>query len=515
MSIRSDYGELMGSLAGLPLSERLSRTRYLARTDLYFLLRYLLNRPDVEHPWLVARIREVQREPDGRLDLWARGHYKSTVITYAKTIQDILASHGDEPLPEWGGLEPTFGIFSHTRPIAKAFLRQIKREFEGNEELKALFPDVLYQKPERDSPSWSEDNGITVRRKSNPKEATVEAWGLVDGQPTSKHFNVLLYDDAVTRESVTTPEMQKKTLEAWELSLNLGDRNPRTRLIGTRYHHADMYRTIMDRGAAVPRLHPATVDGQLNGRPVFLTKEEYEKKLKEMGPYTASAQLLQNPTVDSAQTIRREWLRHYHRMENWQTMSRALLVDPANEKSKKSDYTAMAVIGKALDRKLYLLDAVRDRMNLNERVLMAMHLHSKWRPHRTGWEKYGKDSDIQALQNEMERQNYRFDVVELGGSLSKTDRINRLIPDFANGDLWLPSELWRTGTDGKTIDIVQALIEQEILPWPMPLHDDLLDAIARIKDISLPWPRGTIDATPPKKPDRYRPRPHEGSWMTL
>lgn len=515
MSIRSDYGELMGSLAALPHSERLNRTRFLARTDLYFLLRYLLNRPDVEHPWLLARIREVQREPDGRLDLWARGHYKSTVITFAKTIQDILASHGEDPLPEWKGLEPTFGIFSHTRPIAKAFLRQIKTEFEQNEDLKALFPDVLWEKPERDSPSWSEDNGISVRRRSNPKEQTVEAWGLVDGQPTSKHFNVLIYDDAVTRESVTNTDMMKKTVDAWELSLNLGDREPRVRLIGTRYHHADLYRTILDRDAAVPRLHPATADGTLKGRPIFLTKEQYEKKLKEMGPYTASAQLLQNPTVDSAQTIRREWLRHYREMHNSQSMSRALLVDPANEKHKRSDYTAMAVIGKGMDRKLYLLDAVRDRMNLHERCKMAMHLHAKWRPHVTGWEKYGKDSDIQALQREMEIENYRFDVQEVGGTLSKTDRINRLIPYFSRGDLYLPLELWRTNTDGKTIDIVQALIEQEILPWPMPVHDDLLDAIARIEDVNLPWPRGSIDPAPPKKPDRYRQRPPEGSWMTL
>lgn len=515
MSIQNDYAVLMNSLAALPHKERIERTRYLARTDLYFLLRYLLNRPDVDHPWLVARIREVQRNPDGRLDLWARGHYKSTVITYAKTIQDILASHGENPLPEWQGLEPTFGIFSHTRPIAKAFLRQIKREFEGNEELKALFPDVLYPKPERDSPSWSEDNGISVRRKSNPKEATIEAWGLVDGQPTSKHFNVLLYDDAVTRESVTTPEMMQKTLEAFELSLNLGDRNPRVRLIGTRYHHADMYRTILDRGAAVPRLHPATADGTLKGRPIFLTQAEYEKKLRDMGPYTASAQLLQNPTVDSAQTIRREWLRHYNEMHNWQSMSRALLVDPANEKHKKSDYTAMAMLGKGLDRKVYLLDAVRDRMNLNERIKMAMHLHSVWRPHIVGWEKYGKDSDIQALQAEMDRENYRFDVREVGGSLSKPDRINRLIPLFANGEFWLPRELWRTNTDGKTYDLVNVLIEQEILPWPMPVHDDLLDAIARIFDVPLGWPKGSIDASGPKKPDRYRPRPIEGSWMTL
>ena len=43
----------------------------------------------------------------------------------------------------------------------------------------------------------------------------------MDGQPTSKHYRRMVYDDVVTRESVTTPEMIKKTTEAWELFRNL------------------------------------------------------------------------------------------------------------------------------------------------------------------------------------------------------------------------------------------------------------------------------------------------------
>lgn len=511
--VKQHYARLMSLLGELPDSARRQAMRKLVRTDLYFLMRYVLQRKDMEHPWVLERAREVQEQPDGYLDLWAREHFKSSLQTFGKTIQDIAASHGDDPLPEWNGLEPTFAIFSHTRPNAKKFLRQIKVELETNLTLKDLFPDVFYADPERESPRWSEDNGLLVRRRTNPKEATVEAWGLVDGQPTGSHFDVLIYDDVVTRESVNSPDMISKTTDAWAVSTNLGAGKARKRMLGTRWHHNDTYRTILERGSAVPRIRPATDDGTLTGKPVFLSQEDWEQKVRDQGPYQASAQLLLNPIADSKQTFRREWLRYYDDVPAWNGMNRALLVDPASEKKRTSDYTAIAVIGKGADENYYLLDAVRDRLSLQERAERVIELHRRWKPLRTGYEKYGMQADIEYLKERMARESYRFDIDELGGRLGKTDRVNRLIPVMADGKFWLPDSLWRTNYERKTEDLVRVLIEQEIMAWPVPVHDDLLDAMSRVFDLDFfPWPMSVVEKSSEPRRERYISK-RTTSWM--
>jgi len=466
----------------MELSEesRLAKLRNLCLTDLYFLLRYGLNRPDAESDWVFARCREVQAAPDGYLDLWSRGHYKSSILTNALTIQEILK----DP-------EITVGIFSHTRPIAKGFLRQIKREFENNERLKLWFSDVLYADPRAEAPKWSEDDGILVRRSGNPKECTVEAWGLIDGQPTSKHYRLLVYDDVVTRESVTTTEQINKTTEAWELSRNLCATVSRSRYIGTRYDFSDTYKVMMDRKIVTPRVYPATIDGTVDGEPVLLTREQIAERRKEQGPYTFSAQMLMNPKADSTQGFKAEWLKTYTNANSGAGMNIYILVDAASSKKRDSDYTAISVIGLGADKNYYKLDWVRDRLSLTERGRAVMDLHRKWLPIRVGYERYGMMADIEHLKEMQERENYRFEIVELGGKVAKNDRIRRLVPIMEQGRWWLPSSHTRTDFERIPRDLVHAYIEEELKPFPFSAHDDMLDADSRILDEEMhaAWPQ--------------------------
>jgi predicted phage terminase large subunit-like protein len=464
-------------LAALLEEQERRRLRELCKTDLHFLLTTALKRKDAAHPWLKARCEEVQAAPDGFLDLWARDHYKSTIITFAKTIQDILC----DP-------EITVGIFSHTRPIAKAFLEQIKRELEMNDYLKKLFPDVLYESPRVEASKWSLDGGIVVKRKTNPKEATVEAYGLVDGQPTSRHFSHQVYDDVVTLESVSTPEQIAKTTRAWEMSLNLGSgERTKRRYIGTRYHINDSYREMIARGSVIPRIHKATDTGKSppDGKSVFLSDELLVQKRRDMGPYTFGTQMLQDPVADRAMAFKEEWLKYYDTVGDTSKWNKYLLVDPASAKKASSDYTVFEVWGLAPDQNYYLLDALRDRLNLTQRAQKLFELHRQHQPKAVGYERYGMQADVEHMHYEMERRNYRFTIIEMGGSVPKEDRIRKLIPVYEQGRMYSPRRHAFVDSEGATRDYVQTFNSDEYLAFPVCIHDDMLDCRARILDPSL------------------------------
>lgn len=498
----SDCRKFASALDALSAKEQTSLLRWHLCNDLYFLVWYGLGRADIEKQWLFDRCREVQADPNDRLDLWAREHYKSTIITLGLTLQELLANP-----------ELTFGIFSHTRPIAKGFLRQIKRELEANALLKRVFPDIIWEDPSKQAPKWSEDDGLILKRTSNPKESSIEAWGLVDGQPTSKHFARLVYDDVVTVDSVGTPDMIQKTTERLQLSYSLGAEGGQRRFIGTRYHHNDTYRQVIDSGTAKPRIYRATLNGEADGEPVLMTKERLAAKRRDMGPYIFSAQMMQDPTSDKTQGFKREWLRFYSSTpeEAGGGCNKYILVDAANEKRKENDYTSMWCVGLGSDANFYVLDILRDRLNLAERTRALFKMHKKWRPLGVRYEKYGLMADTQHIRAEQERVNYRFEMDEVGGQTPKGDRIKRLIPSFEQGKWYFPVQLHYTDYEKLLRDMVHVFIEEEYAAFPVGLHPDMLDSLARIAEPDLPlvWPQG-----PEEKEDRYgrRERAEHSPW---
>jgi phage terminase large subunit-like protein len=489
-----------------------SGAEWLGRNDRFYLLSVLLKRSDVWNDWLYCRCREVEKAKDGYLDLWAREHYKSTIITFCGIIQEILKNP-----------EITIGIFSFNKPTARAFLRQIKYELESNEYLKSIYPEVLYADPKKDSPRWSEDAGIVVKRKSNPKESTVEGHGLVDGQPTGRHFLLRVYDDVVTMESVTSPEMVQKTTEAWSLSDNLGARPEggglaRSWHIGTRYSFADTYQTMMDMGAVIPRIYAATDNGLRDGRPVFLSEEVWADKLKKQTTAVLAAQMLQNPAAGTAAIFDKSWLRFQDVRPA--TLNIYILCDPASSKKKGSDRTAIPVIGIDSAGNRWLVDGFHHRMSLSERYAAIKGLRKVWQNMpgvqmvKVGYERYGSTSDLEYFEESMRRDRDEFEIVELAwpreGPGSKIDRVQRLEPYFRAGRFFLPAVVQgetrnqakviaegqafrvfkptqRMDEEGRMYSLNKNFLE-EYLVFPFCVHDDLIDAMSRIED---------IDATPP------------------
>lgn len=491
--------------------------RDLCKNDLFFLLYFGLERRDVndvprgvDKTFLIRVIREVEDDHDDTLDLWAREHYKSTIITYGLPVQELI----ENP-------EERISIFSHTRPIAKGFLRQIKLSLESNAPVKKWFQDVFYSKPKSQAPKWSEDDGLIVKRKSHPKESSIEAWGLVDGQPTSKHFTIRIYDDIVVKEGVTTPEMIQKTQDAYELSHSLGTDGGTMRLAGTHYHFADLYTILKKKYPEKTRIKPATDNKKATGRPVFLSEQRLKKLLSDQGPYIFACQQLLNPVGAGDQKFQSKWLKHYDTIPD--NLNVYLLCDPANEKNKKSDWTVMAAIGIDAFENYLLLDLLRDKLDLGQRWKalrdMYLRLHRMgYTPLNTGYEKYGKDSDIFYLEQQQETEGIYFDITELGGRTGKWDRIYRLIPSFTNRRFLLPRRLFYTpnykGTDNQTkeLDMIKVFIDEEYTTAPFCSHDDMLDCISRIYDEDM-GVTAPITNTGNLEPDSGRDVAAAGGWM--
>jgi len=496
------------------MSDYIAIQRKLAREDLFYLLIYILGHSHANNDWVFARCEEVQREPYGYVDLWFRAGFKSSVLTFAHKIQEIL----NNP-------EITICIISYSKTMAESFVAQIKTEFESNRKLQALFPDIFWDDT-RDAVKWSVKDGFSVRRKGNPKEQTLEGFGLIDSSPVGKHFRVLHYDDIVTGESVTSSDMIEKTTTAWERSLNLGSDSDivktRISMAGTHWHQADTYKEIVKRGFLKERKYAATVGGKWPGKSVFLPQEVLQEKYKAMGSRTFNAQMLLDPTPQDTALLQMAYIKDNFWTPDKRNLNVYLLADPANLKDsqtkkaqRKADYTVMWVLGLGSDKNYYVLDVIRDKMTKNVKINNAFDLAEKWEPIMTYWFGGAENSDVSDVLTRQREINHRFPITEVPNSISKHELINAMEGIISSRRLFLPHKVMWTDWQGNRVDLIQQFIYDEFLTYPFCTHDDMLDALSMIKHpkVDLRFP----DRNGPAVRD-YREAPEEkdeNTWDVL
>lgn len=473
-----NYSKVVAAIRSKSLDER-EAYRSLVVNDLFFLLFFVLEASPVNHPFLVDCCREVQRGPStNTLDVWARDHWKSTIITIGETIQDVLRN----PMER-------VAIISYTKALAQVFLQTIKQIFETNDFLRYLFPDVIWDKVS-DSPKWTTEI-LLLKRPKVMKENSIEAHGLLDGMPTGRHYSKRVYDDIMTDDMAKSPEVVANAKHKYDMSESTGMDGGRKRVIGTYYAHNDVIVYIENQkredGTLMyhTRKKPATSDGSRNpDKLVLLSRERWEEVSRN--PKTCATQYQLNPSPTEDIVLHYSKIKRISLKELPSQLYRFMAVDPAGESKSESrrDPWAAVVLGvepfmsEAGPSRLFILDMFSLALPVDEAVgeVANMYIRNGW-IQKLGVEKVGMSTMemhvaamLRKKGREVTLENKRLQTLTSGGQ-SKAERIEGMVMYPLNSGL-----LYMVDT---VSPVAAQVLEAEMNRYGAAgAHDDLLDALA-------------------------------------
>lgn len=349
---------------------------------------------------------------------------------------------------------------------SKAFLREIKSHFEKNEKLRSLYDNFT-----NEDEKWSETQIIVKKREAFHKEPTIQVTS-VDKSVVSQHYDLIIADDLVTRESISTKEQRSKLVKYYKDLLDLLEPGGTLLVIGTRWHYDDLYGWLLDENRS-RNLFEVMVEKVFDkeGEPIFPQKfsKDYIRQLKEeKGSYEFNAQYNNDPISEEDSDFKRENLKWFfsHNL-NMKEGTIYITIDPAVSKEESADYTGI-VVNLVQDGAWKILEARRMKMNPTELVDEIFYLYRKYKEQlrMMGIEDimYTKAIDYD-LSRRMQETGEWFKIEKIKHkNKAKEDRIRALIPLFERGNI----ELSERCQD----------LEEELTKFPASDHDDLLDALA-------------------------------------
>lgn len=447
--------------------------RRMSLGNLFFLAVYVLDMHYLDNDFAYALCNEVQIQKYDRLWVIAREHFKSTVITVASTIQELLRNP-----------EERICIYSYKADAAQIFLGQIKSEFEQNPKLREYFDDVVWDDPSKGYEKDEDGNrmpitwtgtALTLRRASRAKECSLECSSILS-QKTGFHFTKLIYDDVMTPESVKTKESIDLVRKAWQMSLNTGvAEDLKFCVIGTYYHYAELYDWITKNKVAFLIKQSAVDDDGVT--PVLLSPQALAKKKKSMGSAVFASQMLCDPLQASTQNFKQDWVRRWG-CQVLAGLNIYILSDPAGKEGRKRDFCVFWVIGLDASDNFYVIDIVRDKMNLTRRTRTLFQLQRRYKPRMVFYEQVGLQSDVEHIQGEMERINYRFGIMPVNQWVEKGLRIESLIPILESQRMYFPPSCIHRNWEGLDEDMLGSFFLDEYDTYPFCANDDALDSLS-------------------------------------
>ena len=420
--------------------------RRLVKSDLLFLC-YCLGFEDVDNDfhrrWIREEVEFIGTKHRLSQQLVARGHFKSTVITCAWSLREVIRQRG----------KVRVGITAYDGGIAEGFLSQIKDICEKSHFLQAFFPEIFWDDFEGVVP-WRAD---ALRLKGKPqsqKEYTYEAFGLLS-QPTSRHYDIIICDDIVDKNSVINAERINETASFHGLLFSLLEPGGIVINTGTNYHFHDQYQRT-EKKKAWHCFRQPVINGDLNGEcaPAFWTRftmtekqaHELRSLYKRHGkkaakvvsveelrdnqpPYDFACQNLLSPIQPGQRTFELSMIR----FETWgedrlKGTSCVLGMDPAKTTGLKSAFSSMWVVRKDHTGRMLVEEMVNARMDTVELMdtlfsLMRAYSCTMAGIERTGWE----DIERVIQERQMKEQSF-FDVQFFNaGNKSKEDRAKRTL----------------------------------------------------------------------------------------
>lgn len=430
--------------------------------------------PARHHQYLISKLEAVERGEIRRLMVFMPpGSAKST---YASVV-----------FPSWYlGRNPGNSIIhgSHTTELAERWGRRI-RNTVNDPAYSNIFPDVRLADDSQAAGRWALANGG-------------EYYAAGCGSAiVGFRADLGIIDDPIAGREQADSEREREKIKEWYRSDFYTRLKPNGAivLIMQRWHEDDLAGWLLseqEKGGdkwEVVKLKMEAEESDPLGREVgeALWPEWYTDDMREQAkrdPRTWLALYQQEPRPESGGEFRKEWIQHY-RNKPTTGQNIYILFDPASEKKKTSDFTAAFVLGLGKDFNYYILDFVRDRLSLTERADLLFKWHRAYKPNGVGYEKYSMQADVEHMKDRMEREQYRFPITELGGTLAKNDRIRRMIPLFEAKRVWFPERLHYTQHTKQVTDLVRDFIEEEYAPFPVGRHDDMMDCLARIVDPAL------------------------------